>query len=91
MKSSASRTVSTITLTEGAIASRRREVRAADVVDREHRQQVRAVRVRMEKVAADEEVGETAPQFEALGAPPGLAERPKIWQFGKRKAKERAS
>jgi anaerobic selenocysteine-containing dehydrogenase len=46
------------------------------------------VRVRMEKVAADEAVGETAPQFEVLGAPPGLAERPKIWQLGKRKAKE---
>jgi len=40
------------------------------------------LRVRMEKVAKDEATGETAPQFEALGAPPGMAARPKILRYG---------
>jgi len=44
------------------------------------------LRVRMEKVAADEAVGETAPQFEPLAPPPGLMPRPAVWPLGKRKA-----
>ncbi|HUT47875.1 MAG TPA: molybdopterin oxidoreductase family protein [Alphaproteobacteria bacterium] len=44
------------------------------------------LRVRMEKVVAGEDVGETAPQFEPLAPPPGLAERPRILRTGARKA-----